>query len=77
MHYVVLRLAQSHVCIRPSSQCVEFNPGMSTVVHPSFILLLCLMSLEVSVFKVPVLKRESLLLPLSPLLVVKVNVRPL
>lgn len=76
MHYALLRLAQSGVCIRPSSQCVEFNPGMLTVVHP-FILLLCLMSLEVSVLKVPVLKSESLLLPLSPLLVVKVNVRPL
>lgn len=61
------------------------NPGMSAggstfSMRPSLtfsavspVASLCT-SLEVSVFEVPVLKREALLLPLAPFLIVKVNV---
>lgn len=65
-----------HITI--SIHSLEFSLGMSTAVH------LCLSgvlregrSLQVSVFQVPVLKREALLLPLAPFLIVKVNVSAL
>lgn len=57
---------------QPSSCVCLFCPSLTfSAVRP--VASLCT-SLEVSVFEVPVLKREALLLPLAPFLIVEVNV---
>lgn len=67
-----------HITI--SIHSLEFSLGMSTAAHFVFSVLLCPSvrpSLQVSVFQVPVLEGEPLLLSLAPFLVVKVNVSAL
>ena len=76
------RIQECQQVNRPSSSVCSPSVCPSLLVFgcPIFVRLLCVVlrsrcgSLEVSVFEVPVLKREAFLLPLAPFFIVKVNV---